>query len=497
MLKTLKQSHYPVELIEILLAAKSGIIVANVIAPLFLFFILKDFVPLALLYALTGGQFIIFILRMHLARQMKKAIVLHHHAILEKKLRIYIGLLFISALLLGLNGLSSILYASELEYFISLTIVFALIAGSMSTLSSIYHAVLIYQTTILIINFMSLLLVGNSDIYNMTAFMIAIYTSVTIPASFRIYHTIYNNLQQKKEITSLNASLEETITTRTKELIEKTKELEALNHSLDERVKEESQKLQKNEKLLIQQSRQAAMGEMIGNIAHQWRQPLNTLGLILQNIDLSYQLGDLDDEMMAQSTQKGNRLIQTMSKTIDDFRNFFKPDKQKAYFEVEELIHQSIELVSASYANHFISIETNFEKGLTFYGYGGEFSQVILNILSNAKDALIEKRASQRKVSLYSHQKEGTIMIEIKDNAGGIPKESIEKVFEPYFTTKEEGKGTGIGLYMSKTIIEENMGGKLYVYNDQEGAVFNIIFPKSSQTLQKSDIDKSIPQGAV
>ena len=256
-----------------------------------------------------------------------------------------------------------------------------------------------------------------------------------------------------------------------------SKEMKLLNEDLESQLKSlniEIEKRERNEQLLIQQSRQAAMGEMIGNIAHQCRQPLNSLGLVLQNLNFEYQMGTLNDEFMSRSINKGKKLTQIMSKTIDDFRNFFKNNKIKERFYISEIINNTIELIDASLNNNNIAVNTKLDENIDFIGYPGEFSQVILNILSNAKDALIENKIEDKVIYISSFKKENDIIIEIQDNAGGISENIIGKIFEPYFTTKEEGKGTGIGLYMSKIIIEKNLHGKLKVKNIDMGALFTI-----------------------
>ncbi len=478
MIQTLKRVDYPNELIAMLLKSKSGAIVANIVAPIFIFYTLKDFVSLNILYPLTLAQFFIFIIRMLISYKIEHTITSADKKTTTKRLKYYLLMIFSNALLLGISGLLTIIYGHDQQVYMIIALIFALITGSISTLSPVYHAVFIYLSVILSIFIVGFIFLGNNTLYYFIALILAVYIAVSLSSSFRIYKAIADNLKQKKEISTLNISLEKIIMQRTQELVEKTKELESLNQSLDNRVKEESKKLRKNEQLLIQQSRQAAMGEMIGNIAHQWRQPLNALGLILQNIHFTYHLDDLTDDFMEQSTEKGNLLVQSMSKTIDDFRDFFKPNKQKEHFKISKIINQSVELVSAAYENNFIKIETNLNKESTLYGYPREFSQVILNILSNAKDALIANKIKDKKVIISSFEDDNTITITIADNAGGIPQEVIQKIFEPYFTTKEEGKGTGIGLYMSKTIIEDNMSGKLSVKSDKTGAIFTIIFPK-------------------
>ncbi len=254
----------------------------------------------------------------------------------------------------------------------------------------------------------------------------------------------------------------------------RTKELENLNKELDIKIKNAIEENSKNEQMLIQQSRLAAMGEMIGNIAHQWRQPLNALGLVVQNIYYSYEMGDLDKEYLEHSMNKSKKLTSQMSKTIDDFRNFFRPDKRQETFSISEGIQSVCELVSASYNNHNIEITTNLDDSLIAIGYPNEFSQVLLNIFTNAKDALLEKKIVKPKVSVRSFGKDDKIVVELEDNAGGIDKNVIKKVFDPYFTTKSKKSGTGIGLYMSKMIIENSMKGEISVHNSPNGAVFRI-----------------------
>jgi len=254
----------------------------------------------------------------------------------------------------------------------------------------------------------------------------------------------------------------------------RTYELEKLNKELDLRIKEAIAENSQKEQMLIQQSRLAAMGEMIGNIAHQWRQPLNALGLVIQNIYYTYEAGDLDKDYLEHSMNKSKKLTAQMSKTIDDFRNFFRPDKLQEQFSVSERVMSVSELISASYKNHSITIETDLDDKLYSVGYPNEFSQVLLNVLTNAKDALIENHVKNPMVWIRSFEKNGKIVLEIEDNAGGIDEAIIEKVFEPYFTTKDKTVGTGIGLYMSKMIIENNMGGSIRVYNGKNGAIFRI-----------------------
>lgn len=259
------------------------------------------------------------------------------------------------------------------------------------------------------------------------------------------------------------------------EVMHRTQELADLNTSLDRRIQDEVAKSKKQEALLIHQSRSAAMGEMIGAIAHQWRQPLNALGLVLQNLRLRHELGKLDDDFMLISMQKSDRLIQKMSSTIDDFRNFFKPNKNIELFNILHVIRSTVELLEAQLKNHNIELTIHCLKDIVMVGLEGELSQVLLNLINNAKDILVERQVSNPQIAIVVDQQEDdTIQIIVKDNGGGIPEPIFDKIYDPYFTTKEEGRGTGIGLYMSKIIIENNMAGSLHAFNDELGANFVI-----------------------
>lgn len=252
-------------------------------------------------------------------------------------------------------------------------------------------------------------------------------------------------------------------------------ELEAYKKQLEAKVEEEITRRRQQESLMIHQSRLAGMGEMIGNIAHQWRQPLNALALIMANLQDSYQYDELTKELMEKMVDKANTLIQKMSSTIDDFRNFFKPEsKDKKCFSIRGAIEETLGLVEGGLKSSEIDVFIDVDPELEIIGFKNEFTQVILNLFNNAKDALEENRSSKRHMNISAEDKNGNIIISFADNAGGIPSTVIDRIFDPYFSTKEEGKGTGIGLYMSKIIIEEHHQGNLEVYNGDAGAVFVI-----------------------
>ena len=251
--------------------------------------------------------------------------------------------------------------------------------------------------------------------------------------------------------------------------------LEELNRSLDDRVNQALEEIRTKDQMLITQGRQAAMGEMIGNIAHQWRQPLNALAMVLGNFKSAYQYNELNDKYIDKLVENGNRLIQKMSTTINDFRNFFRPDKEMVTFPVQEQIHQAIELVDAGLKSHNIAILMDVSDEFMVNGFPNEYSQVLLNLLTNARDAIQESGVSDGKITVKIFERVGMGCTSISDNGGGNPDEVIDRIFEPYFSTKK--LGTGIGLYMSKMIIERSMNGHIEVRNIEGGAEFIVVTP--------------------
>jgi len=249
-----------------------------------------------------------------------------------------------------------------------------------------------------------------------------------------------------------------------------------LNKSLEDKIQKRIEEIRKKDQILLHQSKLAAMGEMIGAIAHQWRQPLNALAINIQMLEDLYEDGALDKETLQEIIEKNMQIIQFMSITIDDFRNFFRKDKEKIEFDIKEVIEKTLNLQRPQLRNHNIHIESDLES-IKIKGFKNEFMQVILNIISNAKDAIEEKRNREGKfegfIKIKTYKKESEIIIEIEDNGGKIPDDIKNRVFEPYFTTKEEGKGTGMGLYMTKKIIER-MNGTIEIENIKGGAKFII-----------------------
>ncbi|HBA90209.1 MAG TPA: hypothetical protein DCZ75_20075 [Geobacter sp.] len=264
----------------------------------------------------------------------------------------------------------------------------------------------------------------------------------------------FTDISQVKEAELKVGKLNEELAMRVKELEETYRKLEA---ETAERLRA-MEELRQKDRLMLQQSRMAAMGEMLGNIAHQWRQPLNVLGLKIQELRISQKHGRLTEDFLNLTVDKVMELIQHMSQTIDDFREFLVLDKEKQLFRVDEVVRKSVSLMEGSLKDRSIAIEVESTGDPGINGRSNEFGQVILNILVNAKDAFGEQERTDAKIAVRSWEENGKAVVTIADNAGGIPEEIIGKIFDAYFTTKPLGKGTGVGLFMSNTIVDR-MGG--------------------------------------
>ena len=239
---------------------------------------------------------------------------------------------------------------------------------------------------------------------------------------------------------------------------------------LDKRVNEEIEKRRQKEQLLMQQSKLAALGEMLGNIAHQWRHPLTRLSLIIQNFELAAKKNRLTPEYIEKFKNNASLQIKYMSDTIDDFSNFFRQDTKKVDFYPKDIIKDTLNLLEGRLKQNRVEVKVDILNSKKVKGYKSEFAQVVLNIINNAIDVLKERAVKNKKIDVIIDGSK----IEIKDNAGGIPDDIKDKIFEPYFTTKFQSQGTGIGLYMSKIIITQHFNGEFFAYNSKEGAVFVI-----------------------
>ncbi len=253
-------------------------------------------------------------------------------------------------------------------------------------------------------------------------------------------------------------------------LIKQSEELENLNKTLDKRVQEELAKNREKEQQLIQQSRLAQMGEMISMIAHQWRQPLTAISATTSNLLIRIMMDDINKDEFEKDISLISKYSQHLSNTIDDFRGFFKENKTLETTTLNEIVISTLDIVKISVKNANIELKTKLNCDKKLKTYPSEIKQVLLNLIKNAQDAHIENKIEEAFIEIETKCQDGNHILIVRDNAGGIPEKIIDKVFEPYFSTKLKKDGTGLGLYMSKTIIQQHCGGGIEVYNDEVGA---------------------------
>jgi len=250
--------------------------------------------------------------------------------------------------------------------------------------------------------------------------------------------------------------------------------LKDLNHNLHDKIDIALKEAKEKDRAMLHQSRLARMGEMLSMISHQWRQPLSQLAGIIMELETRISFKQANEKFLLDCASDATKIIQFMSLTIEDFKNFFKPEKDKENFYISKACSGAISLIKDTLINQNIMIDFEIKNDKKVYSYKREYSQVILNLLVNAKDALLTNKIKNGKITLIVDTINKLSIVEVKDNAGGIKKENLDLVFEPYFSTKGS-HGTGLGLYMSKMIIEKNMQGKISVQNDKNGAIFKII----------------------
>ncbi|MCD6259620.1 MAG: HAMP domain-containing histidine kinase [Helicobacteraceae bacterium] len=256
--------------------------------------------------------------------------------------------------------------------------------------------------------------------------------------------------------------------------IYKNHKLKIQCHALEKKIDQELQETQAKTRILHHQNKLISMSEMMENIAHQWRQPLSQINSAVLVIDDLLYDKKVKDSVIEEKLLEVESLTKYMSKTIDDFKDFFNQNKAKEYFNLQDLVEKSIYIVRGTLKSHNIEIQSEVKKSIQCYGYPSELQQVVVVILNNAKDMFLSRNIFRPKIHIDVEQKEQEIQINICDNGGGIDEKIREKIFEPYFTTKHKSQGTGLGLYISKMIIEESMDGSLEVSVNKHGACFHI-----------------------
>ncbi len=297
-----------------------------------------------------------------------------------------------------------------------------------------------------------------------------------------IRYDVTKEVLLKEELFKKDTQLQELNKTLEMRVKVKTKELKELNRTLERRVQEEISKNEEKQRVMFWQSRHASLGQMLANIAHQWRQPLTELSLTMFGIKKA--AINKDEDALMTFYDESKKIIRNMSSTIDDFTNFFKPDKEKHYFDISESINESLQILDKIIKKEMISIKTGYES-IEVLGITNELTQVIINLIQNSKDAFIHNSILIREINITTKKEKDFAIIRLQDNAGGIKEKNIEKIFEPYFTTKHTSQGTGLGLFMSRMICEQGLHGSIDVKSVKNTTTFIIKIP-----LQKSSINE-------
>ena len=323
---------------------------------------------------------------------------------------------------------------------------------------------------------------------NTAVFSVTSIVNISVSIIILILLTRYYEVSRQEVFDALNVSLnsekrqKEILDEKTRQLEEALSKLNDYKENLEEKVQEAVVERGLKDKLLVQQSKMASMGEMMSSIAHQWKQPLSTIGMIVNNLKMNALINEKEvDHKLDSEIDNIQQQVGFMTQTIKDFSGFFKPNKKKELFNLLKSINDAALLLSAELYTAGIEIVTTVDdKNIEVNGFRNEFLQVLLNIINNAKDAIVLQvkeghlKQGEGKIYITITQDSAHTQLTISDNGGGIPSEVLPKIFDPYFTTKSNDNGTGIGLYMSSLIIKENMNAQLLVSNNQEGALFTI-----------------------
>jgi C4-dicarboxylate-specific signal transduction histidine kinase len=323
----------------------------------------------------------------------------------------------------------------------------------------------------------------NDRMFNTSILMLFLLIGFTFFLSIVISLLIINHFKR------LNESLESKV-------FSKTKELRELNESLENRIKREVENSRKKDQVMFQQAKLASLGEMLQNIAHQWRQPLGALTMIIQGFEAKFLSGKLNGEFIESRVKDAMLLSKNMSDTLEDFRTFFHPHKIHKRFELREMIQKSIDLTKYQLSKEKITITLEMREMVKIHGYENELTHILLNLINNSRDALAHTDINDKKILIIVKETPQNAVISFIDNAGGIKDAIMSKIFEPYFTTKHKSVGTGIGLYMSKQMVEMHMNGKISCKNIQhkmglkEGelqncTMFTVEIPKENQRREK------------
>lgn len=560
-----------------------SVFIANILTPLLVSYIFYDLVPHFYLSIWLLLHLLVFLGRVFSAERLRY-LLRKEYKNTRKCLRITFLLTFTTTLLYGIAVWSSLYYnASDLQIFALSIIIVSLSAGALATLINIYWLYVLF-VLFSMVPLMTMLLYNEDEIFDIIAFMLMIFTVVTLRAGYKQYVALNNVISLEETFQTIYAkssdgialiqnnrfkdcneaivnmfqysSKEELLNTHFSKFMPKRQpngtlsakkmlqmahlarkngtnsfewlyknskgelfwaevvltkihlnnnelihgvwrditdrkqlemdqeiskqRIEELNQSLESRVKLEVEKNREKDQVMLSQSRLAQMGEMLSMIAHQWRQPLAAISATSASIEMKASMNKLENNDIKQKAQAISDYSEHLSQTINDFKSFFKPNKKKTETNYDVIITSALQIMENSLENKNIQLQKNLNCHEAFISYPNKIKQVILNLISNAEDALVESKVPNPYITITTYTKEDDYIFEISDNAGGVPENIIDKIFDPYFSTKISKDGTGLGLYMSKVIIHEHCGGTLSVMNVDNGALFRIVIHRDS-----------------
>jgi len=432
MLNKILTLNYHNDLIQMLFRAKFGSLSVNLLAPAIIVFIMLPYVPLEILSTWMLAQTIIYLFRVYVSNHGLKILKTQDKKAINKVLYQYLFIIFLNASLFGSAMAFALLYMDSIHTFLIIVIFLTLLTASLSTLTPIYHAVFIFTTFLLIPAMLSLIILGNSFIEQIMLLTLLFYGVISFSYSYKLHKFISDNVFQAQE-------------------------------------------LKKREQQLFDQSRLAQMGELISMIAHQWRQPLSVISSTALNLQVKIELGKrADEEYTLEKLKSISNVVQDLTHIIDDFRNFYKPDKAQVSIRLDNLFNKTLAIINSSLSSDNITVSLSSTVTKEISVYDGELMQVILNLLRNAQDNFNDNNITNRQITVHITD----YVLTVSDNGGGIDEEIINKVFDPYFSTKDEKNGTGLGLYMSKMIVNDHHKGILSFKNIDDGACFIIDLSK-------------------
>ncbi len=450
--------RYNTDLINLFLSVSYKSSVAYVAALVVFTFVFFEYIPLTIFILLMGVHifyqciriYYLQVYRNQVLSQEDKLIFLEKHTVL----------MFVGSVVWGISAFTAIHYSPANYEYMMLFLIISIASGSISTLSAVFRTYVAFNLPMIIMLVVAFIF-DDGEFHYYIALVLPIFTYVLMSASWEMH----KSLKRTMELKDLYSEAKE--------------ELKVINSSLEARVKEAVEVNRQKDQQMLAQSRLAQMGEMLSMIAHQWKQPLSSITATTGAMSLHMQLDTCDEKLLEEKIEHINTYTQYLSSTINDFRDFFKPDKDKKDTNLNNIVHASLQIIGSSLKADGVKVLNDLSSVNTIHSYPNELQQVLLNLLKNAKDAYIQKGIHNADIEIKTYDDGDKVILEVCDSAGGINQEDMPHIFNPYYTTKEDHDGTGLGLYMSKLIIEEHCNGVLSAENRERGACFSFTLSKS------------------